>query len=52
MMEYNSHVDVSLIYLMSVYNIVSTIFHFICYALHFDFTVLAFLMHLPTKWEF
>lgn len=47
--EYSSCIDVSLIYLMSVYNIVSTIFHFICYALHFGF---AFLMHLPTEWEF
>lgn len=52
MMEHSSYIDVSLIYLISVYNIVSMIFHFIRYALHFDFNVFAFVRHLPTEWEF
>lgn len=52
MMEHSSYIDVSLIYLISVYSIVSMIFHFIRYALHFDFNVFAFVRHLPTEWEF
>lgn len=48
MTDYSS--NVSLIYLISVYNIVSMLSHLIRYALHFN--VFAFVMHLPSKWDF